>query len=78
MFTPQNTTKSLMIIITHNSNIRQKKNIFTYHSYLKYFSGFTLNIDCKIIQSALPQSSAGIGNTLNIAKANEIIAANAK
>jgi hypothetical protein len=45
---------------------------------LKYFSGFTLNIDCKIIHTALPQSNAGIGNTLNIARANEIIAANAK
>jgi hypothetical protein len=45
---------------------------------LKYFSGFILNIDCKIIQTALPQSNAGIGNILNIARANEIIAANAK
>jgi hypothetical protein len=45
---------------------------------LKYFSGFILNIDCKIIQTALPQSNAGIGNTLNIARANEIIAANAR
>jgi hypothetical protein len=45
---------------------------------LKYFSGLSLNVDCNIIQTALPQSSAGIGSTLNIAKANEIIAANAK
>jgi hypothetical protein len=52
--------------------------VFTYHSYLKYFSGLILNIDCKIIQTALPQSKAGIGNTLNIANAKEIIAANAK
>jgi len=37
-----------------------------------------LNIDCKIIHTALPQSNAGMGNTLNIARANEIIAANAK
>jgi hypothetical protein len=52
--------------------------MFTYHSYLKYFSGLILNIDCKIIHIALHQSSAGIGNILNIAKANDIIAANAR
>jgi hypothetical protein len=52
--------------------------MFTYHSYLKYFSGLILNIYCKIIHTALPQSNAGIGNTLNIARANEIMAANAK
>jgi hypothetical protein len=45
---------------------------------LKYFSGLILNAACKIIPTALPQSSAGIGNTLNIARANEMIAANAK
>jgi hypothetical protein len=52
--------------------------MFTYHSYLKYFSGLSLNIACKIIHNALPQSKAGIGNILKIAKANDIIAANAK
>jgi hypothetical protein len=52
--------------------------MFTYHSYLKYFSGLILNIYCKIIHTALPQSNAGIGNTLNIARAKEMIAANAK
>ena len=52
--------------------------MFTYHSHLKYFSGLILNIDCKIIQTALPQSNAGIGRMLNIARASEIIAANAK
>lgn len=45
---------------------------------LKYFSGFNFPIHWINTPNNLPPSSAGIGKTLNIAKANEIIPANAR
>lgn len=53
-----------------------KKTRLIYHSILKYFSGFNLPIHWISTQSNLPPSKAGIGRTLNIASANEIIPAN--
>lgn len=45
---------------------------------LKYFSGFSLHIHWMITPSNLPPSNAGIGKTLNIANASDIIPANAR
>lgn len=49
-----------------------------YHSMLKYFSGLSFPIHWISTPSNLPPSSAGIGKTLKIAKASEIIPANPK
>ena len=45
---------------------------------LKYFSTLNLPIHCIRVHNILPQSSAGIGNILKIARANDIIQANHK
>jgi hypothetical protein len=46
---------------------------------VKYFSNFLgKNTDCITTHNHLPQSNAGIGNKLNTAKANDIIAPKAK
>lgn len=55
-----------------------KKMRLIYPSMLKYFSGFNFPIHWINTPSNLPPSNAGIGKTLNIAKANEIIPANAR
>lgn len=49
-----------------------------YPSILKYVSGFNLPIHWIKTPNNLPPSKAGIGKTLKIAKAREIIPANAK
>lgn len=49
-----------------------------YPSILKYVSGFNLPIHWIRTPNNLPPSKAGIGKTLKIAKAREIIPANAK
>jgi hypothetical protein len=65
-------------IYTHN-DISVIKNIrLIYHSIVKYFSGLSLAIHWISTPSNLPPSSAGIGKTLNIANASEIMPANPK
>jgi len=49
-----------------------------YHSIIKYLSGFILPNFCSKTPIILPQSSAGIGNMLNMAKAKDINPANAR
>jgi hypothetical protein len=78
-------------ILTHRKTIRSLNNIYIpshisniknarlmYHSILKYFSGLNLHIHCIKLHNILPQSRAGIGNILNIARAKDIIQANHK
>ena len=55
-----------------------KNTVFTYHSIVKYFSFFNPNTFWIITLNVLQPSSAGIGKILNIARAKEIIQANAK
>ena len=55
-----------------------KNTVFSYHSIVKYFSFFNLNTLWIITLNVLQPSNAGIGKILNIAKANDIIQANAK
>ncbi len=47
-----------------------------YHSTLKYFSGLSLPIPWINTPNNLPPSNAGIGRTLNMASASDIIPAN--
>jgi hypothetical protein len=75
--THQNLTKSLKIINTHNPINATKKTRLMYHSMLKYVSGFNLPIHWIRTPNSLPPSKAGIGKTLKIAKAREIIPAKA-
>jgi hypothetical protein len=46
-----------------------------YHSTVKYFSGLSLPIHWISTPSNLPPSNAGMGSTLKMAKASDIIAA---
>ena len=55
-----------------------KKIRLIYHSMLKYFSGLSLPNHWISTHNNLPPSNAGIGSTLNIASASEIIHANAR
>jgi hypothetical protein len=55
-----------------------KKKRLMYPSMLKYFSGLSLPIRWIMTPSNLPPSNAGIGRMLKIAKAREIIPANAR
>jgi len=66
-------------MIYSQSNINNIKNtVLKYHSITKYFSTLNHQIFCINTQIILPPSNAGIGSMLNIAKANEIIPANAR
>lgn len=74
----RNLTKSFrrIYIPSHISAIKNTR--FIYHSMLKYFSGFSLAIHWMSTPSNLPPSNAGIGKTLKIARASDIIPANPK
>ena len=72
----RNLTRSLRRINTPSDINAMKKKRLMYHSIVKYFSGLSLAIRWIITPSNLPPSNAGIGKTLNIANASDIIPAN--
>lgn len=76
IFISRKRTKSLSRIYTPSAISKTKNTRLIYHSILKYFSGLSLPIHWISTPNNLPPSNAGMGNTLNIASANEIIPAN--
>ena len=78
IFTARNLTRSCSKMYTPTTSSKIKKIRLMYHSMLKHFSSLSLPIHWISTPNNLPPSNAGIGSTLNIAKASEIIPANPK